>query len=444
MLAQRPLVSVTGVAYDSLGRAPLLGAFVTLAGTAHSTRSTTSDEHGLFRFDSVAPGTYTVAMQHAVFDSIGISGASIRVAISDGRDTLQLSTPSFARIWSVACGATPVPGSRDSGVVFGTLRSAETRRPIANATVTVRWVDVAFDPQKGVQQRPWAAAVRSDSVGDYRACDVPASAILRVDARTDSSKDALASGIVDLVPNGRRVARLDLALARQAPDSTSGMRGFIAGTVSSDVDRPVAAALVRAEGVETRSDQAGNFLLRDVPAGTHEIDVQSVGAAEVSQIVDVPPHDTVRLAVRLRKVTTLTPVAVKATAAQRFFVDGYLERKNMGTGYFEDSTAISKHGSLTSVFGAMPSVTVGNTRRTHGAAIFLPANNGTGTCKANVWIDGIRADAGRADQELLDDLGPDDIAAIEVYPRMLDTPREYIIRNGNCGTVLVWTKRAFP
>ena len=222
------------------------------------------------------------------------------------------------------------------------------------------------------------------------------------------------------------------------------MRGNIAGTVSSDVDQPVAAARVRAEGVETRSDEAGNFVLRDVPAGTREIDVQSVGAAEVSQIVDVPPRDTVRIAVRLRKLTTLTPVSVKATAARRFFVDGYLERKNMGTGYFEDSTAISKHGSVTSVLGAMPSVTVGSTRRTHGASIFLPAGNDVGTCRANVWIDGNRVDAGRADQELLDELGRDDIAAVEVYPRMLGTPREYVIRNGNCGTVVVWTKRAFP
>lgn len=438
--------SVTGVAFDSLSRVPLAGAFVTLAATGHATRSTTSDDHGLFRFDSVVPGTYTVAMQHAVFDSIGISGASERVAISDGRDTLRLSTPSFARIWSVACGGAPAPGSRDSGVVFGSLRSAETRRPVANATVTLHWVEVGFDKAAGVTQRGWQAEVRSDSAGDYRACDVPASAILRIGAATDAAHGGLASGVVDVVPNGRRVERLNLLLAAQPTDSSGRATGFVEGMVTSDVDQPVADALVRVEGAPpARTDSTGGFLLRNVPPGTQEVTVQSVGAAEVATVVDVSPNDTARVAMRLRKVATLAPVRVKATASQRFVVDGFEERKSKGTGYFEDSTSISKHGSLTSVFGAIPSVTVGQgTRSTHGAVILLPATNLAGTCKANIWIDGKRADAGRADQEQLNELGPDDIAAIEVYARMLDTPAEYIVRNGNCGTVVVWTKRAFP
>ncbi len=442
--AQHP-TPVVGIAFDSLGRVPLAGAFVTLAGAGRPTRSTTSDERGLFRFDSVAPGTYTIAMQHAVFDSIGISGASARVAIGDGRDTLRLSTPSFARIWSVACGAAPAPGSRDSGIVFGTLRSAETRRPVPNATVNVHWVDIALDKAAGVAQRPWEVDIRSDSAGDYSACDIPASTILRIGAATDTAHGNLASGVVDVVPNGRRVERLDLLLGARTRDSTSRASGFVEGMVTSDVDQPVADALVRIEGAPTtRTDSTGGFLLRNVPPGTQEVTVQSIGAAEVATLVDITPNDTARVAMRLRKVTTLAPVKVKATASQRFVVEGFEERKSKGVGYFEDSTEISKHGSLTSVFGAMPSVTVGQNRSTHGAVIFLPATNLNGTCRANIWIDGKRADAGRADQEQLNELGPDDIAAIEVYPRMLDTPAEYIIRNGNCGAVVVWTKRAFP
>src|ERR1043166_1178476 len=83
-------VRVHGVAYDSLHRAPLAGAFVVLQGV---NRSTTSDERGRLVFDSVAPGTYRIVMQHDVLDSIGMSGVAAKAVISDGRDTVRVAVP---------------------------------------------------------------------------------------------------------------------------------------------------------------------------------------------------------------------------------------------------------------------------------------------------------------------------------------------------------------
>ena len=130
-------VAVVGVAVDSMHGHPLAGAFVTLAGAGRAIRSTTSDDRGRFHFDTVAPGPYTVAMQHALLDSIGLSGTSERIQVTDGRDTVQLSTPSFERLWRFECDGQPP--SADSGFVFGTVRSAATRRPLAGVTVTIRW-----------------------------------------------------------------------------------------------------------------------------------------------------------------------------------------------------------------------------------------------------------------------------------------------------------------
>ena len=117
-------VTVSGIAYDSLRGEPLRDAFVTILGMG---RSTTSDDAGRFRFDSLPAGTYTFATQHAAFDSIGLSGASVRLSVASARDTIRLAVPSFAALWRAACGAAPAPS--DSGLVFGAVRSAANGRP---------------------------------------------------------------------------------------------------------------------------------------------------------------------------------------------------------------------------------------------------------------------------------------------------------------------------
>jgi hypothetical protein len=79
----------------------------------------------------------------------------------------------------------------------------------------------------------------------------------------------------------------------------------------------------------------------------------------------------------------------------------------------------------------MPSVKV------RATSVILP-----GGCTANVWVDGVRADSSEALK-----FHPDEVAAVEVYPRIFSTPAEFMVRgagNNLCGSVVVWTKRGFP
>src|ERR1043166_4720222 len=62
-------ITVHGVAFGSLHARPLAGAFVSVVGTNFMA---TSDGKGRFTIDSVRPGTYVIAMQHDVLDSIGL------------------------------------------------------------------------------------------------------------------------------------------------------------------------------------------------------------------------------------------------------------------------------------------------------------------------------------------------------------------------------------
>jgi hypothetical protein len=430
-----------GIAFDSLRGAPLAGAFVTLTSPMHASRSVASDSLGRFRFDGVVPGDYVVAVQHAAFDSLGLTGTSVRVHITDGRDTIRLGTPSFARLWRIACDdrAPPV----DSGFVFGTVRSAATRQPVPDAVVTVRWIELALDKTAGVARRPWRTDVRTDERGGYRACDVPTGAILQIDAAADSSTERGGTDLIDLVAGDRRVQRLDLVIGASTVDQHSLITGVVAGTVSDEGGAPIAGARISAPGLpEARTDSAGNFALRDAAPGTRQFDVRAVGKTPSSAVVAVYPRDTVRVTIVLRSVTTLATMNVRSNRTyQRIVADGYEQRRGMGFGQFRDSTELARHATLSSVFEEMPNVIVSSSGSTHGATFNFPNVKGTGRCEPYIWIDGVLDRAGR-----LDELGPDDIAALEVYPHAFTTPGQFMVRKDQqmCGSVVVWTKRSFP
>ena len=71
-------VHVRGVTFDSLSGRPIPVAFVTLG-----SKSTMTDSIGRFEFDSIAPGTYRVTMQHDMLDSLGLGGVATSVVVSE-------------------------------------------------------------------------------------------------------------------------------------------------------------------------------------------------------------------------------------------------------------------------------------------------------------------------------------------------------------------------
>jgi len=93
------------------------------------------------------------------------------------------------------------------------------------------------------------------------------------------------------------------------------------------------------------------------------------------------------------------------------------------------------------VFEEMPNVIVAPSGSTRRANFSFPNVKGTGRCGPYIWVDGVLDHSGR-----FDELAPDDIAAIEVYPHAFTTPGQFIVRKDQqmCGSVVVWTKRSFP
>ena len=82
-----PAVTVQGVAYDSLNAVPLRGALLNLG----AVQTAISDDSGRFRFDGVAPGTYTLMMQHDRLGSLGITAVRREFTASEGSETVRIA-----------------------------------------------------------------------------------------------------------------------------------------------------------------------------------------------------------------------------------------------------------------------------------------------------------------------------------------------------------------
>ncbi len=421
--AQRGMVPVHGVVFDSLRGQPIRNAFVSIAGNS---QVITTDSRGRFQFDSVAPGEYRLTAQHPVLDSIGFSGLSAHTTITDGHDEVHIAVPSFATLWRLACGSGVVP--KDSGIVYGTIRNASGGAPAANVAVELSWSDLAFDRTHKVVQRRWKVETRSNALGGYAVCGVTPDLGVTIHASGDSSE----SGAIDLPALATRVQRRDLLIGSRS-DSTA--RGTISGVVTDRAGGPLAdARIAMAQLPEVRSDADGRFTLSGVPAGTRQIEVFAIGAPPVTEIADVNPRETTTVAVTLQRVVKLAPVRTTTLRAPRVAAAEFDERRRRGFGYARDSIDMRKYDQFVNVLRDVPSLTV-----QYGSSVLaLSFPDGKGrSCAPDVLIDGAVAGYGN-----LIDLMPNEVGGLEVYPRAAHIPARFVPPGiqPQCGMILVWTK----
>lgn len=422
------LVSVQGLAYDSLHMRPLVGALIGVTGLR---RSAISDASGRFALDSIPVGKNEFVLQHEALDSLLISGIRTAVDVTARPDLIRLGVPSLVFIWHRACqGNAP----SDSGLMFGVVRDARSNAPMSGAAVSVSWADVRFDRRSGATAARVGGTVVSGADGAFAVCGVPNGVLVEVRARrSGSSTDA-----IDLWHLAPGLTRRDLLLAAEAD---SAVTSVAAGSVRDAADQPVANAHVTfANGTNTTTSGDGTFALQGVPLGTRSLSVRAIGWEPSTAVVDVAPRDTARVAVVLRSITLLDTVRVSASVVAQRFLTALEGRRALGIAKFMDSTVIGRYGSA---LGAVTSQTSAARLTARGRLEFGGRNP---PCRPGLWIDqrSVHRDDVMNELRLLS-LGT--VATIEVYVRATLIPPEFwppTEIGGPCAIIVVWTKRMLP
>jgi len=184
-LVQRaPREGIHGLVSDSLGR----GAGevrVWIEGTAFQA---TSDPDGVFAFQDVGEGVWTVRANHPDLEGLGYEGTSDEVEVEAGEAvSVRLELPSLHRVAIERCRSTPP--ALDEAIVIGRVAD-ERGRPVAGALVRVLWSDFGL-PVKGTTTAGDPVSIRedrsgvemeADASGAFVFCRVPTDYTVRVTA----------------------------------------------------------------------------------------------------------------------------------------------------------------------------------------------------------------------------------------------------------------------
>lgn len=443
--ASRANGTVRGEVFDSLAMQPVARALVWLPGTVVSTQA---DDRGHYTLTDIPAGAHVIAFSTPALDSLGLGtlGANANVT-ADNITQLKLTTPSFATIWRALCKAGSSVGT-DSGIVFGTLRDAASDTRLFGARTRFNWYDMRVGADKKLAMMEITRDVRSDSTGTYYACGLPID--IAVFSEAEGARSA--SGVVQYAVGSRRLLRVDLLVStdmvnqpttreRTSAELIAALKArgtsTVRGTVRDEKNRVQVNASVMIASVDSTviTNDKGEFVLAGLPAGTHDLEARQLGFAPRRTRIDLHPGAVTEADLTVSSSTKLATVNVRAQAVAGSDRADYEHRRREGFGYALEAKDIKDRSDMTAVLQGIPSVT---TRRVRGQA-FVVMDHGSftgGECVPLIWIDGTRSD-----MTVASSINPQDLRAVEVFPRAGSAPPMYVGLQA-CGVILFWTKMA--
>lgn len=450
------LSGVVGVVVDSVHGGPLMGAVVTVSGTA---RQATTDSAGQFRIDSVPPGAFSLGIAHPMLDSLGIAISTQPVAFPLGRyAVVRLATPSSTALIGLFC--PPEKRITGPGVLMGRVRDADSDAPATGARVALTWMQIEVGSAIGLRRMSRVRTAIVDSTGSYRICGLPdnlggtlrasraGQSTAGVAIRMQGQPIVLASLYVPS-PDTTTVASADAAAradttkrAAAVTPRAAGLRHGSAVALGRVLDpgaHPIEGAEVSVAGAAATAvtNDSGVFTLRGLPTGTQELDVRKLTFNPTASSIDLTSRAprTVTVVMRpapptLAKVTTTTPL-------EKGLMDvGFTNRKKAGMGHYltEDEVAEKQPMVMSDIFTTIPGITVSEAT---GQPVITSTRGGSGC--VNYYVDGVpytEQTPGDFDEYMR----PDEVAAVEVY-NSVDAPAQFEgAGTSSCAVIVVWTK----
>jgi hypothetical protein len=427
-----------GFVIDSIHGTPLVAAKVTVEGTGRSGMTTAE---GQYRVDSIPPGPHRVVVTHPMLDTAGLTMRTPEYQFVAGKaHDLDLAIPTGDRLVASMCN----PAQRNLGpaAMVGFVKDADSNKPAVGAKV-----EVVFQVADIVGRKtPRVRSAISDSLGMYRICGLPAD----MSGKVQVFRNGVSSGEVPTeVTNGLALRAFSISSTKQIAEvkGDSGKTVKIAkgsarvtGVVTDKTGKRLSGARVMLQGggATAISNANGEFVLDSLPSGTQAIEVRKLGYAAQDVPVELSANEPAKTTVTLGDfVPVLQTMVVEAQRDKALSNVGYLERKQMGNGYFFDGNQIN-HESMTfsDVMRIAPGLRISPTGdgRTYVIQDARSASNGC----VNYYVDGTpwqTLQPGDIDSYVR----PAEIVAVEVYHGSQTPPQYTPPGQGGCATIVVWT-----
>ncbi|MEK6611939.1 MAG: carboxypeptidase regulatory-like domain-containing protein [Gemmatimonadota bacterium] len=425
--------TVVGTVDDSLNvepsrrAGPLRGATVVLAELG---RESVADARGMFRFEGVPAGTYTLSFFHPLLDSLDLAAPRRSVEVPPaGRVSVRLAVPRGASIYAQLCGATP---GDTLGVIVGRVRAAADGAAVTGATVTTTWSELTVGAGRTRQRAYHTTAVSGDR-GVFVLCRVPTDIVADITV----SASGFTAGPVPVNVSETGVGHADLLLPRAAGDT-----GTVRGIVIDQRGKPAENALVSIAGLErrTRSAADGRFALVNVPAGTRALEVRRIGTEPTVQIIHVMSDSTLGVNVTLGRGVQLLAATTIRTASSRE-ASGFALRRRGALGEYLTGDEMRRRGFVRISESMFRFNGLSAALQPQGGQWLFTMRNLTGApCIPRYYVDGFLWPEWGNPFDDIDLMRPRDILGIEVYRAQYTPPNYPPDPRTGCGVILIWRR----
>ncbi len=319
----------------------------------------------------------------------------------------------------------------DQSVLFGHVVDGRTGMALPGGKVYLRWVT-----SQGVADSTIHRAQAEAVDGAYIFCDLPQGARLTAWAHALGH----ASQPVELFFEGGETTRRDLEVAFQR--AFGGVAGRL---IDASTGEPIEAAAVlipRADDASAVTDNGGAFHFPELPTGQFEATIRHVAYGQPTLMVEVSEGRTTHLEVRLTpEPIALEPIAVAVSSRPQWLENnGFYHRQNRSLGQFVSPEDIAERPwrRFSQVLSDVPGVRIFRVCNPHCEQIVRMTGTTRRSCRPEFYIDGRRLVFREAWIDLDGLASSNDLAAIEVYRSIAETPPQFY---GLCGSVVIWTKR---